>query len=427
MAGEEMFRILCLAAAIVLVFSAPRAHAQAARVIPRPPAQNPPAPSGESAAPDGYAPIPEWAGQTRAPGPAKTAAFDVETVASGLAGAFSFHFLPDGRILLSERPGRMRIVEKDGKLSDPIAGLPAIFTAGSQGLFEVAPDRDFARNRVIYLTYTVLPDGKMPDPPQRSPGVLMVARARLSTDDKRLEEVKVLLNAEGTGGRLIQAPDGTLLITSTIPAGLGINSTDWPQPQQLDSNMGKVLRINTDGSIPKDNPFVGRAGARPEIYALGFRDDQGVAIHPRTGKLWTSEHGPRGGDEINTVEKGKNYGFPVISYGHEYSGKPLDNDRTAEPGMEQPVYFWTPDIAPAGMTFYTGKLFPAWQGDLFVGALAGRHLVRLVLAGERVVGEERLLVDLKQRIRGVQQGPDEALYVMTDGNDGKILRLVPRK
>jgi len=191
--------------------------------------------------------------------------------------------------------------------------------------------------------------------------------------------------------------------------------------------MGKVLRINTDGSIPKDNPFVGRAGARPEIYALGFRDDQGVAIHPRTGKLWTSEHGPRGGDEINTVEKGKNYGFPVISYGHEYSGKPLDNDRTAEPGMEQPVYFWTPDIAPAGMTFYTGKLFPAWQGDLFVGALAGRHLVRLVRSGERVVGEERLLVDLKQRIRGVQQGPDEALYVMTDGNDGKILRLVPRK
>ncbi len=421
-----MFRILCLAGAVVLAAGA-TAYGQTSRAIPRPPAQTPVAASGESAAPDGYAPVPEWAGQTRAPRPAKTAAFDVETVASGLAAAFSFHFLPDGRILLSERPGRMRIVEKDGRLSDPIAGLPPMFTGGSQGLFEVAPDRDFARNRVIYLTYTVLPDGKIPDPPQRSPGILMVARARLSADDKRLEEVKVLLNAEGTGGRLIQAPDGTLLITSTIPAGLGINSTDWPQPQQLDSNMGKVLRINTDGSIPRDNPFVGRAGARPEIYAIGFRDDQGVAIHPGTGKLWTSEHGPRGGDEINAVEKGKNHGFPVISYGHEYSGKPLNNDRTAEPGMEQPVYFWTPDIAPAGMTFYTGKLFPAWQGDLFVGALAGRHLVRLVLSGERVVGEERLLVDLKQRIRGVQQGPDEALYVMTDGNDGKILRLVPRK
>jgi glucose/arabinose dehydrogenase len=402
------------------------ASAQTPRLIPRPPAQPPPA--TDSAAADGYAPIPEWAGQTRAPKPAKTAAFDVETFATGLAGAFSFHFLPDGRMLLSERPGRMRIVGKDGKLSDPIAGLPkTMFAGGGQGLFEVTPDREFAKNRVIYLTYTVLPGEKTPDPPQRSPGILTVASARLSADDTRLEDVKVLLNGEGTGGRLIQAGDGTLLITSAIPEGRGITSTDWPQPQHLDSNMGKVLRINTDGSIPKDNPFVGRAGVRPEIYALGFRDDQGIAIHPRTGKLWTSEHGPRGGDEINVVEKGKNYGFPEISYGHDYSGKPLNNDRTAAPGMEQPVYFWTPDIAPAGMTFYTGKLFPAWQGDLFVGALAGRHLVRLVMSGERVVGEERLLIDLKARIRGVVQGPDDALYVLVDGNDGKILRLTPKK
>ena len=428
-----MIRKLLFAGTIVLVLNA-AAHGQAPRVIPRPLVPTPQAPNPEagSAAPDGYAPIPEWAGQTRVPKPSRTAAFDVETFASGLTGAFAFHFLPDGRILLSERQGRMRIVGKDGKSSDPIAGLPTMFTGGSQGLFEVVPDREFAKNRVIYLTYTVLPyallpDGKMPEPAQRSPGILMVARGRLSADDTQLEDVKVLLNAEGTGGRLIQAPDGTLLITTTIPAGLGINSVDWPQPQQLDSNMGKVLRINTDGSIPKDNPFVGRAGARPEIFALGFRDAQGVAIHPRTGALWTSEHGPRGGDEINAVEKGKNYGFPAIGYGREYSGKPINNDRTSAPGMEQPVYFWTPDIAPAGMSFYTGKLFPAWQGDLFVGALAARHLVRLVLAGDRVVGEERLLVDLKQRIRGVQQGPDEALYVMTDGADGKILRLVPKK
>ena len=296
-----------------------------------------------------------------------------------------------------------------------------------QGLFEVRPDRAFASNRTIYLTYTVLPDGANLQALPRSPGILVAARAKLSADDKRLEDVQVILNAEGTGGRLIQAPDGTLYVTSTVPAGLGINSVDWPQPQQLDSNMGKVLRINPDGSIPKDNPFVGRPGAHPEIYALGFRDMQGVAINPRTGKLWTSEHGPRGGDEINAVEKGKNYGFPVIGYGHEYTGKPINGDKTAQEGMEQPVYFWTPDVAPAGIAFYYGRLFPAWQGDLFVGTMAGRALVRLVLKGERVIGEERLLTDLNTRIRGVNEGPEGALYVLTDGNGGKILKLVPKK
>jgi glucose/arabinose dehydrogenase len=242
----------------------------------------------------------------------------------------------------------------------------------------------------------------------------------------RLDNVTPLLNAEGTGGRVVQAADGTLLITSTIPAGVGINSVDWPQPQQLDSNMGKVLRIKPDGSMPPDNPFVGRAAAHPEIYALGFRDPQGITIHPRTGKLWTSEHGPRGGDEINAVVKGRNYGFPVIGYGREYNGKPINSDKAAQEGMEQPVYFWTPDVAPAGIGFYTGKLFPAWNGDLFVATLLGRALVRLVLQNERVVAEERLLTELNTRIRGVNEGPDGALYVLTDGANGKILRLSPR-
>ena len=190
--------------------------------------------------------------------------------------------------------------------------------------------------------------------------------------------------------------------------------------------MGKVLRINTDGSVPRDNPFVGRRDSLPEIYAYGLRDDQGMAIHPRTGRLWTSENGPRGGDEINMIESGRNYGFPAISYGHEYSGKPINGDRTSSPGMQQPVYFWTPSVAPSGMTFYTGRLFPAWQGNLFVATLAGRHVARLVLEGERVVAEERLLTDMGTRMRDVRQGPDGALFVMTDGNDGRILRLVPR-
>jgi glucose/arabinose dehydrogenase len=253
-----------------------------------------------------------------------------------------------------------------------------------------------------------------------------VASARISADDKGLEAVKDLLDAEGTGGRVIQANDGTLLVETTVPAGLGIVSSEWMQPQQPDSLMGKILRINADGSVPRDNPFVGKAGTRPELYALGFRDPQGMAINPKTGRLWTSEHGPRGGDEINDVEKGKNYGFPVVGYGRDYNGKPINADKTVQPGMEQPVYFWTPDIAPAGIAFYTGKMFPAWSGNLFVSSLAGRYLVRLVLDGNRVVAEERLLGGLNARIRAVNEGPDGALYVLTDGADGKILRLVKK-
>ena len=395
---------------------------------PRPPAPppGPPNPQAGSAAPDGYAPSPQWLGQTRAPVPAVKSRYTVTTFAEGLSGAFCFSFLPDGRVLVGERPGRIKIVSTDGTISPPLEGLPANLYA-RQGLFEVRADRAFTSNRTIYLTYTVLPDGLDPKALPRSPGVLLVARARLSPDDRRLEDVKVLLDAEGTGGRLIQAPDGTLFVTSTIPSGVGINSADWPQPQQLDSDMGKVLRINPDGSIPKDNPFVGKAGAHPEIYALGFRDMQGVAIQPRTGRLWTSEHGPRGGDEINVVKKGGNYGFPVISYGHDYNGKPINDGKTAQDGMEQPVYFWNPDIAPAGIAFYEGREFPAWKDNLFVSALAGKALIRLVLDGDRVVNEERLLAELNARIRGVAGGPDGALYVLTDGNDGKILKLTAAK
>jgi aldose sugar dehydrogenase len=393
--------------------------------VPRPPAQpQGQQPPGESAAPDGYQPVPQWLGQTRAAAPAKTETFAVETFAQGVNGA-TFQFLPDGRILLAEKNGRLRIVGKDGKVAEPLAGMPSDMFGTGQSLFSAYPDKGFATNRTIYFTYAVLPAGADPAK-QRSPAHVHVASAKISADDKRLEGVKDLLDAEGTGGRVIQANDGTLMVETTVPAGLGIISSEWMQPQQTDSLMGKVLRINADGSIPKDNPFVGKAGARPEVYALGFRDPQGLTIHPKTGRAWTSEHGPRGGDEINEVEKGKNYGFPVVGYGRDYNGKPINGDKTVQAGMEQPVYFWTPDIAPAGIAFYNGKMFPAWNGNLFVSSLLGRYLVRLVLEGNRVVAEERLLKDLNARIRGVNEGPDGSLYVLTDGNDGKILRLVKK-
>ncbi len=402
-------------------------QAQTTKPLPRPPAQKPGAPPDGSAAPDGYSPIPEWAGQTHAPRVAVSVPYATETVASGIANGYSIEFMPDGRLLLVERPGRLRIIDRaSGQISAPLGGLPQMFTGGPQGLVGAIADKDFAANRTIYIAYTA-PDPNTPTPAPRLAGVLTVARARLSADATKLEDVKVLLNAEGIGGKITQARDGTLLISSSIPAGVGILSADWPQPQQLDSLMGKVLRINTDGSIPKDNPFVGQANARGEIFALGIRDDQGLAFNPRTGRLWASEHGPRGGDEINVIQKGKNYGFPVIGYGHDYNGASINKDRTSQAGMEQPAYFWTPDIAPGGISFYNGKLFPAWQGNLFVAALAGKHLARLVLQGDRVIGEERLLVELDTRIRDVKEGPDEALYVLTDRDGGKLLRLVPPK
>ena len=418
-------RLLCFAAFIAAAL-AWTVHAQTTRSIPRPPAQQPGEPPAGSASPDGYSPSPEWAGQTHAPRVPVSLPFTAEVVATGIANGYSIEFMSDGRILLVERPGRLKIIDRSGQISAPVAGLPQIYAGGPQGLVGAIADRDFATNHTVYLAYTA-PDPHAPSPPPRLAGVLTIARARLSSDSTRVEDVTVLLDAEGIGGRMIQAPDGTLLISSSIPAGVGILSEDWPQPQQLDSLMGKVLRINTDGTVPKDNPFVGRQNARPEIFALGIRDDQGLAFHPRTGRLWASEHGPRGGDEINVIQKGKNYGFPVIGYGHDYNGQAINHDRTSQPGMEQPVYFWTPDIAPGGITFYSGKLFPAWQGNLFVAALAAKHLVRLVLQGERVIGEERLLTELDTRIRDVREGPDGALYVLTDRDGGKLLRLVPAK
>ncbi len=414
--------------------------------VPRPPAFND-AVRAENARitelVDNYTPQPAWAGQTRAPKPEKIAPYDVETVATGLFSPWSFAFLPDGRILVSETNRGLRLLSKDGRPQWYIEGLPIDFTKRAQQLLDVVPDKDFASTRTIFFLYRVPPKEagdigrREEDFPIHYPQIEMVGRGQLSADDKRLTDVRVLLNTQGIEGRMIQAPDGSLFIDSGPLAGRGMLSRNWTQSQLPGSLMGKVLHINADGSIPRDNPFIGRADTRPEIWAFGVRDAQSMAFDAQ-GRLWTAENGPMGGDELNRIEKGKNYGFPVITYGREYNGEPINGGLTSKAGMEQPIYFWTPSVAPSGMTFYTGNLFPEWKGDLFIATMSplfGRKIVRLVLKetpeGIRVAGEEFLLEGT--RFRDVKQGPDGALYVVSDvrpsSPDGpdKILRLVPKK
>lgn len=385
-------------------------------------------------------PTPAWPTQTRAPQPPRPSEFTVETIASGLWHPWAVQFLPDGRFLITERPGYIRIVDRNGWMSSPVAGMPAIRTVAAEGLHDLVLDPAFASNRTIYFSYFAPPDGQpggpfqaaewnkwlmLPEPAreQTRVGIERVARARLSADGTRLEDVKVIL--EGGNRRLRFLGDGTLLVTSASRAGGGDVAID-DLPQRLDVPYGKVLRVNSDGTIPKDNPFVGRSGARPELYAVGLRDPEGAAIHPATGRLWTVEHGPMGGDELNQVRPGANLGFPVISYGRKYTGEQFTTS-TAQAGMEQPAYFWVPSIGPSGLLFYTGDLLPQWKGNVFVGSMPGRHLVRLVMDGDRVTHEEKLLTDLGWRIRDVRQGPDGALYVLTDEDNGRLLRLVPKR
>ena len=343
----------------------------------------------------------------------------VETAAKGLDHPWALAFLPDGRMLVSERPGRMRIVSKDGKLSAALAGVPKVFASGQGGLHDVALDRGYAQNHVIYFCYAE---------PVGAGARTALARARLADDGTpRLDAVQVVFRQDGPlssgnhfGCRIVQTPDDALFLTT------GDHFTTRDQAQNLGNHIGKIVRIRPDGSAPPDNPFVGRAEAKPEIWSYGHRNAQGLALHPTSGKLWEHEHGPRGGDEINLIEKGKNYGWPVIGYGIDYSGVKI-HASTRKEGMEQPLWNWVPSIAPSGMAFYTGGLFPAWRGNLFVGALAGQLLVRLELDGDKVIREERLLRELRERIRDVRQGPDGALWLLTDSSSGRILRLVPAK
>lgn len=347
---------------------------------------------------------------------AKAQELKVETVAEGLEHPWGLAFLPDGRMLVTERGGRLRLVGTDGALSEPLTGLPEIFTQRQGGLLDIALDPAFAQNGRVYLTFSE-PGG----------GGAGTAVLRAVLKGETLENTGVIFRQEPKvsggnhfGSRLAFAPDGTLFVTT------GDRFDHSNEAQELDNHLGKVLRITTDGAPAPGNPFLERAGARPEIWSYGHRNIQAAAIHPETGQLWTVEHGARGGDEVNTPEAGRNYGWPVISYGRHYSGAKI-GEGTQKDGLEQPVYYWDPSIAPSGAVFYTGDLFPDWRGDLFVGALAGQLIARLEMQDGRITAEHRYLEDQGSRIRDVRQGPDGALYLLTDDGDDRILRITPAR
>lgn len=362
---------------------------------------------------------PAFPGQTRACAVTSKVAYDVVVLARGLVHPWAVEPLPGGDLLVTERPGRMRIITASGQVSEPIAGVPRVDARGQGGLLDVALSPSFDSDRTIFWSYAE---------PREGGNGTSVARGMLSTDRRRLEDVRVIFRAlptyNGTahfGSRLAFGPDGMLYVTT----GDRFDTPMRVNAQRLDNHLGKVLRIAPDGSVPPDNPFVGEAGAKPEIWTLGHRNIQAAAFDPQ-GRLWIVEHGTKGGDELNLIQKGKNYGWPMVAYGEEYSGRPIEGAVTDRPGYEQPVYYWDPVIAPSGAQWYTGTAFPDWRGSLFVGALKEERLVRLVLENGRVTGEEHLLADRGQRIRDVRQGPDGALYIVTDEDKGELWRIAPR-
>ncbi len=363
---------------------------------------------------------PAFPGQTRACAAPSNVAFDVAVLAKGLVRPWSVEPLRSGDLLVTEKPGRMRIVSAKGETSPPLTGVPAVDSRGQGGLLDVALSPGFESDRTIYWSYTEPRDGG---------NATSVARGVLSADRRGLENVRVIFRAKPTydgtlhyGSRLAFAPDGTLFIT----LGERSDKNMRPQAQQLDSHMGKIIRIKPEGSVPADNPFAAKPGALPEIWTLGHRNVQSAAFDPQ-GRLWIVEHGTQGGDELNLIEKGKNYGWPIVAFGEEYSGTPIPSAVTDRPGYERPIYYWDPVIAPSGAQFYTGDAFPAWRGNLFIGGLVDGTLVRLVLNDDRVVGEEHLLSDRGQRIRDVRQDRAGALYVVTDESDGELWKITPRR
>ncbi len=359
---------------------------------------------------------PAFPGQTRAPGVTTEAAMAHTVVASGLVHPWGLAPLPDGNWLVTERPGRLRTISADGRVGEPITGLPAVDARGQGGLLDVVVGPNFAQNRMIYWSYAE---------PREGGNATSVARGVLSADGASVGAVEVIFRAlpvydgdKHFGSSLAFARDEKLFIT----LGERSDAPMRPQAQQLNSHMGKTIRINADGSVPQDNPFVGRDGALPEIWSLGHRNVQGIAVAP-DGQVWTIEHGTRGGDEVNLEKPGANYGWPDAAYGIEYRGGPINAGDTEKTGTEQPVYYWDPVIAPGGATFYSGAMFPGWDGDLLVAGLKEKHIARLVMENDRVVGEERLLTDLGERIRDVAVGSDGAVWAITDEENGKLVRL----
>jgi glucose/arabinose dehydrogenase len=340
----------------------------------------------------------------------------VETVAGGLEHPWGLAFLPDGRMLVTERAGRLRLVGADGKLSAPISGVPNVAARGQGGLLDVVLDPGFAQNRTIYLSFAE---------PRAGGSGTSVARARLNERGTALEGMKVIFQQMPTiasnlhfGSRLVFDRAGGLFVT------VGDRYGQRDQAQNPANHIGKIMRIRPEGGAPADNPKI--EGWQPEIWSIGHRNVQGAALHPQTGQLWTAEHGARGGDEINTPKAGRNYGWPVVTFGIDYSGAKI-GEGTSKAGMEPPLFYWDPSIAPSGAAFYTGAVWPAWTNSLFVGALAGQMLVRLSTQGEAVTGQERLLEGLGERIRDVRQGPDGFIYLLSDAPDGKLLRVRPAR
>ncbi|NUO40053.1 MAG: PQQ-dependent sugar dehydrogenase [Gemmatimonadaceae bacterium] len=394
--------------ALLLVASAACGHSADAQCTPL-----------ETRSPNARDQRPAFAGQTRICGVKSNVAFDVTVVATGLQKPWSVEPLPGGDYLISEKPGRLRIVSRNGTIGEPIAGVPAVDARGQGGLLDVALSPGFATDRTIFWSFTE---------PREDGNGTSIARGVLAPDRKSLTDVRVIFRVLPTynnnmhfGSRVVFGPDGMLYATF----GERSSTATRPYAQDLNSHLGKVIRIRPDGTVPPDNPFVGRADAKPEIWSVGHRNPQAAAFDAR-GQLWEVEHGTNGGDELNRIEKGKNYGWADVGYGVEYSGAPLPGP-TQKAGTEQPVYYWDPVIAPSGAQFYTGDAFPAWKNSLFIGALREQRLVRLAIENGRVTGEEHLLADRGHRIRDVRQGPDGALYVVTDDEKGELWRIAPKR